>query len=97
MVFLESFTTLLTLVHMIEYRNMGNFDIAIDDGYIVSCVVITAFVALSVFVLVLFHNFYWKRQYHKHGVKPKNDIRFNHTEWSNKLCDAYFYFEVLDI
>jgi hypothetical protein len=62
---------------------MGNFDITIDNGFIVACILITAFVALSVFALVLFHNFYWKREYHKQEVEviQDKDFKFDHKKW----------------
>ena len=79
---------------MVEYRNEGNFDVEVADGYIVACVAITSLVAFSIFVLLLLHNFYWKRQYHKSKDKIKGDFKFDHKTWYNDSCDKYYFNEV---
>jgi hypothetical protein len=79
---------------MIEYRNAGGIDNDVSDAYIIACIVITSLVTLCILVLILLHNFYWKRKYHKYGHKSKEDLKFDHKAWYNDVCDQYYFNEV---
>lgn len=70
---------------------MDNYE---TDGYVIACIVITGLVTLSIIVLILLYNFYWKRKYHKYGLKSKGDFKFDHKSWYNDLCDQYYFNEV---
>ncbi len=79
---------------MIEYRDASYIDNDVSDGYVIACIVITGLVTLSIFFLILLHNLYWKRKYHKYGHTAKEDLKFDHKVWYNDVCDQYYFNEV---